>query len=351
MASYSAVTAQNIPVSPGIQSGVSSTVNRKKTVRFKFDPLPDKKDFLRAVLNVLDHEHVKCIQTLPGGRVDLTVRHDDNVADILHSGIDLHGETWFPKPLGFDTTYAYVQYLPSEMSSVQVGEAMTRYGRVFSVKRQLYDGTTIETGTRIVSLEVTSPIPSYVFLGGYRAKIWHRGQVQTCAKCSATDHFARDCPRNQFSTNDMNTPLDASRELEVNTTVKKTEAIEKKEEIKQEPPPTTQEEENDDSDSCELTDYFDEYSEYSDEEYSENEDHAQAEEGDAKAQQDGQDQHQDVVLDNDLEVNRPIKRALAPSTPTKKPGQKPPSKRRKKKDKNKTTKGKNKAKAKLDLSK
>ena len=317
MASYSDVAAKNIPRRLDISSGYNQ-VSRTKTVRFRFEVLPDKKDFLEAVLQVLQHEHVKTIQTLPGGRVDLTVRHDDNVTDIVHCGIDLNGETWFPKPLGFRTTYAYVQYLPSEMPSVQVCEAMSRYGKVLSVKRQLYEGTMIETGTRIVSLEVTSPIPSYVFFAGYKAKIWHRGQVQTCAKCHSPDHFVKDCPITNFS---MDNPQENTKEPTPETTANMTEQSPTKTTIEQEPlPQITQEAEDDQSDSSELSDFSD--------------DEETNDDNETDAQQDNEEQ-QDAVLDQDIEVNRPVKRALAPSTPTKKPGQKPPKKKRKKKDKNK----------------
>lgn len=333
MASYSAVTAQNLP-----PSDVSSPrlVNRQKTVRFKFEVLPDKQDFLGAVLALLDPQHVKCVQTLPGARVDLTLRHDDNVTDIIHTGIELLGETWYPKPLGFRTTYAYVQYLPSEMTSVQVGEAMERFGRVFSVKRQLYEGTTIETGTRIVSLEVTSRIPSYVYIGSYRAKIWHRGQVQTCAKCQSTEHFAKDCPKVNLPWSiDNNTTL-----IERNPPVLDTEETTPKQDdtTASKTDETTQlvEENQSDTDSDSSDDSEDDFTEGTDDE-----EHTQAtdDNGSVKHEQQEQQDH-DQVLDRDLEVNRPVKRALAPSTPTKTPGQKPPNKRRKKKDKKKAANNK-----------
>lgn len=31
-------------------------------------------------------------------------------------------------------------------------------------------------------------------VGMYRARVWHKGQIQTCGHCNKTSHFLKDCP-------------------------------------------------------------------------------------------------------------------------------------------------------------
>ena len=197
MASYSDVAARNSEKLPVFHMDARiPPVARKTTVRFEFESMPDIKKFLKAVVVDFPEEQIKCVQSLPGNRLDLTLRHEESVTEILYNGVTFEGRVIKPRPLGFRITYAYVQYLPTEMASQDIGEYMESYGRVVEVKRQRYDGTSIETGTRIVVMEVLSRIPSFTYIGGYRAKIWHRGQIQTCARCDETGHFAKDCPEN-----------------------------------------------------------------------------------------------------------------------------------------------------------
>ena len=198
-ASYSAVAGSCIPNTTTTPRPALSNKDRRTTVRFKFDSLPNQKDFIDAVCSALPKDSVKCIQTLPGNNIDLTLRNENVVQTLLHDGIRLNGERIKPRPLGFRTTYVYVHYLPSKMSSITVGDRLQEYGKVIEVKRQLYVGTSIETGTRIVSMEVTDSIPSFLYIGLYRARVWHRGQIQTCGFCESTMHFFKNCPKRNLA--------------------------------------------------------------------------------------------------------------------------------------------------------
>ena len=195
MASYSAVAAKNIENFPSFyQSRQPSPVARKTTVRFSFDTIPFRKDFIDAVADLVVQDQIKCVQTLPGGRVDLTLRTEDSVDTILREGIYLDGELVKPRPLGVKLTSVYVHYLPSEMPNDFVEAILESFGRVIEVKRQMIQDTLIETGTRIVTMEVTNKIPSFVHVGSYRARIWHYGQIPTCGRCGGDNHFAKACP-------------------------------------------------------------------------------------------------------------------------------------------------------------
>ena len=129
MASYSAVAAKNIENFPSFfQSRQPSPVARKTTVRFSFDTIPFRKDFIDAVADLVVQDQIKCVQTLPGGRVDLTLRTEDSVDTILREGIYLDGELVKPRPLGVKLTSVYVHYLPSEMPNDFVEAILESFG-------------------------------------------------------------------------------------------------------------------------------------------------------------------------------------------------------------------------------
>ena len=97
-------------------------LDRRTTVRFHFDldDFPSRSTFIEAVLKVTEEKAVKCIQTLPGNRIDLTVRSDAAVMELLQEGIKVDGTRVRPKPLGFRTTWVYIHYLPSELKNEEV---------------------------------------------------------------------------------------------------------------------------------------------------------------------------------------------------------------------------------------
>lgn len=43
-------------------------------------------------------------------------------------------------------------------------------------------------------MTLKSPIPSFVQIGGYEAKILYRGQEKTCRICGRVGHMSKNCP-------------------------------------------------------------------------------------------------------------------------------------------------------------
>jgi hypothetical protein len=142
----------------------------------------------------LPKDSIKCIQTLPNGKIDITLRDEGLARALIADGIRLHGTKVRPQPVGFRTTFVYVHYLPSELSTDFVAKEMAKYGKVINIKRQLHEGTKIENGSRIVNMEITMAVPSFAKIGIYNAKLWHRGQVPTCGFCHMPGHINRNCP-------------------------------------------------------------------------------------------------------------------------------------------------------------
>jgi hypothetical protein len=86
--------------------------------RFSFKATPDKKTFIPAVCNDFPKDAIKCIQSLPNGKIDITLRNEGLARAVIADRIRLNGPKGRPQPVGFWTTFLYVhQYLPSVLST------------------------------------------------------------------------------------------------------------------------------------------------------------------------------------------------------------------------------------------
>ena len=88
-----------------------------------------------------------------------------------------------------------VYNFPYENSDGPVHRALSDFGSVEGISYQTWVGLPgIHTGTRVVKMVRSSPIPRSLVIGGVRCKIWYRGQPVTCDVCREVGHVAAKCP-------------------------------------------------------------------------------------------------------------------------------------------------------------
>lgn len=88
-----------------------------------------------------------------------------------------------------------VYNFPYENSDVPVHRVLSDFGSVEGISYQTWVGLPgIHTGTRVVKMVRSSPIPRSLVIGGVRCKIWYRGQPVTCDVCREVGHVAAKCP-------------------------------------------------------------------------------------------------------------------------------------------------------------
>ena len=88
-----------------------------------------------------------------------------------------------------------VYNFPYENSDGPVHRVLSDYGSVEGISYQTWVGLPgIHTGTRVVKMVRSSPIPRSLVIGGVRCKIWYRGQPVTCDVCREVGHVAAKCP-------------------------------------------------------------------------------------------------------------------------------------------------------------
>ena len=109
---------------------------------------------------------------------------------ILVRGVEC--EVTFPAP---PVENVLVYHFPYEKDDRQVKEVLSRYGSIKNVTYQSWTNLEgVHTGTRIVKMDRTVAIPRSLMIGGYRCKIWYRGQAVVCDVCREAGHVAAKCP-------------------------------------------------------------------------------------------------------------------------------------------------------------
>ena len=98
-----------------------------------------------------------------------------------------------PAPLG---ERVVVYHYPYENDDSQVERALSQFGLVKDVSYQSWVSLNgVHTGTRIVRMDRTTRIPRSIMIGGFRCKIWYRGQPVTCNVCREEGHVATKCSK------------------------------------------------------------------------------------------------------------------------------------------------------------
>ena len=100
-----------------------------------------------------------------------------------------------PEPPPPRTVNVLLYQYPFEFSNEPVTAALGRYGEVRDVGFQTWTNMpNVCTGTRLVRMVVTKDIPRFIFIRGFRCKVWYRDQPLTCDICKKIGHKASACP-------------------------------------------------------------------------------------------------------------------------------------------------------------
>ena len=134
------------------------------------------------------------VQFLPGLKAQLTF--DSEEARVMierNTDIDTGGYPCRVVGGGPRGENVLVFHLPYELDNEAVKVALQRFGPVHSVRHQHHPDTSIHTGMRIVHMIRGASIPRHVYVDGWSAKVWYRGQPVECDICGQ-GHVSRVCP-------------------------------------------------------------------------------------------------------------------------------------------------------------
>lgn len=97
---------------------------------------------------------------------------------------------------GFGIRTVRIFELPFEVTSADIDEVISPYGKVISNVAERFNSAhrfPVLTGVRQLKVNLRRHIPSYIEVCGHRAIVMYDDQPKTCARCGATGHVRAKC--------------------------------------------------------------------------------------------------------------------------------------------------------------
>lgn len=187
---------QSLPEAVG--RATRSTVCRKKDVEIVCAHPVEAKSVVRAVVSIVQppqlleglqqinpRKYIVSFKSITGAEYFLGVASKLNIPET----------TIAYKWLGAEFKKIKVAFLPLAVSNDELAAVLGRYGRVLQVAEELHQNTPIplKTGTRIVDMEMNTPVPNLITVCGFTVPVTYRGVVMQCRRCLLTGHMKVDC--------------------------------------------------------------------------------------------------------------------------------------------------------------
>lgn len=96
--------------------------------------------------------------------------------------------------VGPQVLYVTVYRLKLYIADSDLEAALSPYGKVIAVKEPTFKGRPyVGTGTRLVRIEMTKPIPNFLNVKGCRVQCEYKGVKRVCSRCGQEGHNGGDC--------------------------------------------------------------------------------------------------------------------------------------------------------------
>ncbi len=119
---------------------------------------------------------------------------------VITVGIDIEGVHLTPMVAFDKLTSVFVSHVPPCVPDDQFVKAFSPFGRVVSVKPlPLCLQPRVFSGTRLIRMAVSKPIPSFFQVMGFPGLVRYRGQPFQCFQCWELGHCYRECPSKPIS--------------------------------------------------------------------------------------------------------------------------------------------------------
>ena len=146
-------------------------------------------------VKVIGPGHISGVQILPGYQfhVELKTVRDRQSLELL--GLDFRDVHLTPRPAYEVFRQVFVDQVPFQVPNEAFKFDLGLYGRVVAVKHLPVKGfPNIQSGTRMVTMTIKTPVPRYIKVAGFSCTAGYKGQPVICSRCDAPGHKEKQCP-------------------------------------------------------------------------------------------------------------------------------------------------------------
>ena len=158
----------------------------------------DKDRVMALLRECINFERLSAIQFCPRGLIRITFKNVSDKEDFARLGsLTLDGHDLSVTPSDEPPSLVYVHYFPAEGDDARICDELSKYGEIVSIKHQSFSGIPgLLTGSRILSMVLSDPVPAEFRIDDYPVRVWYRGIPPFCQMCKVNGHKAADCQFN-----------------------------------------------------------------------------------------------------------------------------------------------------------
>ena len=158
----------------------------------------EKARVIELLRECLDFEELSAIQFCPRGLIRVTFKDAADKEDFVRVGsLTLDGHDLSVTSSDKLHSFVYVHYFPVEGDDALICDELRKYGEVIGIKHQNFSGIPgLLTGSRILTMVLSDPIPAEFRIDDYPVRVWYRGIPPFCQICKVNGHKAADCQFN-----------------------------------------------------------------------------------------------------------------------------------------------------------
>ena len=146
----------------------------------------------------IDFERLSAIQFCPRGLIRITFKNASDKEDFARMGsLALDGHDLSVTSSDKPPSLVYVHYFPAEGNDALICDELSKYGEIVNIKHQSFSGIPgLLTGSRILTMVLSDPVPAELRIDDYPVRVWYRGIPPFCQICKVNGHKAADCQFN-----------------------------------------------------------------------------------------------------------------------------------------------------------
>lgn len=173
-------------------------VSRKRDVELVTTKMAPVKDVFDAIVSSVNPQQIECIQQINARKFLLTFKTVGSAETFLRDSVPsmlIAGAAPTCRWLGSERKNVRVSFLPCAVPNSELSSILHKYGKVIQITDELYANSPfgIKTGTRIVLMEMTSPVPNIITVCGFTVPVTYRGVVSQCRRCLQPGHIKSEC--------------------------------------------------------------------------------------------------------------------------------------------------------------